>query len=534
MSHSPPPALGSLVRIASPSGILLFAFGFWICVSCIGNCSEPPSPAINSMDQAPPAESISINANGTNRFRWPTWEQWKRVLTLRDYNTRIVIFCTTLLGCAAGVIGSFTLLRRRALMGDAISHATLPGIGIAFMLAVAFGFSSKSLLTLLIGATVTGLIGVAIILLVRNLTHLKEDTALGAVLSVFFGAGIALLGVIQQMKEGHAAGLESFIYGKTASMGSNDAMLIGITALVSIVICALFVREFKLLCFDDQYAGSAGYPVLFLDFLLMGLVVAVTIVGLQAVGLILMIALMVIPAAAARFWTQRMKPLILIAAILGASSGMTGAIFSAVFPRLPSGAMIVLICSFVFLVSLMIGIERGVIIRWWRRRSLNQSIAKQHLLRAMYEIVENRLGLEAMADQSDAEELAENITVKQLMSKRSWTYRVLRKELRRAERDGQVLLSEAGARFAQSGLDEAERLTRQHRLWELYLINYADVATSRVDRDADAIEHVLEPETIVTLENLLEKRFPQFPASPHNLDAGTESVPMKDTGGGRG
>ncbi len=386
-------------------------------------------PANDPAGSQTPARSIA-----DRRLRWPTWDQWERVLTLRDYNTRVVVFCTTLLGCAAGIIGSFTLLRRRALMGDAISHATLPGIGLAFMTAVAIGYHDKSLPILLLGATMTGLVGVCAVLLIRNLTRLKEDTALGAVLSVFFGAGISLLGLIQQMEAGHAAGLEAFIYGKTASMGAADARLIAIVAAVSLLMCLALFREFKLLCFDDQFASAAGYPVVLLDLLLMTLVVAVTIVGLQTVGLILMIALLVIPAAAARFWTQRMVPMVLVAGVLGAVSGMLGAACSAILPRLPSGAMIVLVCTGFFLISLLFGIQRGVLVRWWRRRRLNRAIAQQHLLRAIYEILENRLGLPVMADRDDTAELAESVSLDDLLSLRSWTEGQLRREFRRAER----------------------------------------------------------------------------------------------------
>lgn len=485
---------------------------------------DPGDRLHNSQSHATTAVQNKQPLTGVNatKFEWPPWSQWKRVLTLRDYNSRVVLFGTTLLGCAAGVIGSFTLLRRRALMGDAISHATLPGIALAFIISVNLGFASKSLPTLLLGATLTGLVGVLIILLTRKLTHLKEDTALGAVLSVFFGAGIALLGIVQQMKEGHAAGLEAFIYGKTASMGAADSTLIGITAVSVIALSILFFREFKLLCFDDQYAGSAGYPVIFLDLFLMSLVVAITIVGLQAVGLILMIALLVIPAAAARFWTQSMQPLMVIAAILGAFSGLVGSVFSAVFPKLPSGAMIVLICSLVFLISLFVGTHRGVLVRWWRRLLLNRSITRQHLLRAMYEILENKLGLQEMASKSHSRQLLEPIPIMEILPKRTWTPRQLNREIRRAEREGLLSIAETRIQFVEPGLEEAERLTRQHRLWELYLITFADVATSRVDRDADAIEHVLEPETIATLETLLEKEFPQFPACPHEITVPTE------------
>ncbi len=282
---------------------------------------------------AGPLDSTETGRSITDRsVDWPTWGQWRRVLLLEDYNSRVVILGTTLLGLAAGIVGSFTLLRKRALMGDALSHATLPGIGLAFIIASALGADGKSLPVLLLGATVSGSLGVGGILMIRNLTRLKEDAALGIVLSVFFGAGISLLGVVQQMESGHAAGLEAFIYGKTASMGANDALLIAAAALSCVVACLLLFKEFKLLCFDEVFAGSRGMPILRLDMALMALVVTISIVGLQAVGLILMIALLVIPAAAARFWTERMGRMTFIAAALGATGGMLGAATAPCFP----------------------------------------------------------------------------------------------------------------------------------------------------------------------------------------------------------
>jgi manganese/zinc/iron transport system permease protein len=440
------------------------------------------------------------------------------VLLLEDYNTRIVIAGTTVLGAAAGMVGSFTLLRKRALMGDALSHATLPGIALAFIVATVAGGNGKSMPVLLAGATVTGLVGVAAILAIRNLTRLKEDTALGAVLSVFFGAGVALLGVVQQMEEGHAAGLESFIYGKTASMGVADARLIGVAALASMATCLVLFKELKLLCFDEGFAGARGLPVLPLDLALMGLVVIVTIVGLQAVGLILMIALLVIPAAAARFWTDRLLAMFLISGGLGAAGGMSGAAVSALFSRLPSGAMIVLVCTAFFLASMVFGPSRGVLVRALRRLRLNRSVDRQHLLRAIYESIETSFNPEPAATASDSQ-LPESgpVSINDLLSRRSWSLPRLKRVIRRAARARLVEWSGNEVRLTQVGMREAARLTREHRLWELYLITYADIAPSRVDRDADAIEHVLEPEVIDRLESLLAGKYATIPASPHHL-----------------
>lgn len=460
---------------------------------------------------------------------WPSADDWMRVLLLKDYNTRIVIFGTTLLGCASGMVGSFTLLRKRALMGDALSHATVPGIVLAFMISTQTGADSKSMGVLLSGAVITGLLGVAAILAIRNLTRLKEDTALGAVLSVFFGAGVALLAISQQMPEGHAAGLESFIYGKTASMNMADVQLIAIAAAGCIGMSLLLFKELKLLCFDDNFAGSRGFPVIGLDSALMALVVVVTIVGLQAVGSILMIALLVIPAAAARFWTEHLGKMFVISGGLGALSGMAGAGVSALFSKLPSGAMIVLVCTSLFLFSLVFGTARGVLIRFLRRWQLNRSVQRQHLLRAIFEILENS---ETVSAGQPKRNRRRSVSFAALLPRRSWSQSILKREIRRAQRDELVEWIGSKIRLTRKGSVEARRLTRQHRLWELYLITHADIAPSRVDRDADDIEHVLEPEIVAELELLLEREQISLPDSPHALNGDSPELAATSQGGG--
>jgi manganese/zinc/iron transport system permease protein len=343
---------------------------------------------------------------------------------------------------------------------------------------------------------------------------LKEDTALGVVLSVFFGAGIALLGVIQQMPQGHAAGLESFVFGKTASMGLADAKLITAAAMICLVIIAVLYKEFKLLCFDETFAGAAGFPVVLLDLALMSTVVIVSIVGLQAVGLILMVAMLIIPASAARFWTETLWKMLLIAALLGAISGTLGAAASAVFPNLPSGAMIVLTCSALFLFSLVFGRKRGVLARSLRRHRVHQSISMQHLLRAIYESLESQI---TPVD-------SRGVMVAELLPKRSWNQRQLHATIRRGQREELVTRIADRVRLTRKGQLEAERLTREHRLWELYLITHADVAPSRVDREADRIEHVLEPEVVAELESMLTGSTRAIPESPHQVaSTGTAS-----------
>ena len=439
------------------------------------------------------------------------------VLILRDYNTRLVVICTILLGCACGLMGGFLLLRKRSLMGDTLSHATLPGVGLSFMLLVALGGDGKSLPILLAGAGITGVIGCAAVLFIREQTRIKDDAAMGIVLSVFFGAGVAILGVIQKMPEGSAAGLESFIYGKTASMVMSDfQILVFIT--VCVITCSLLLfKEFRLLCFDENFAAVLGWPVKFLDILLLALITAVTVAGLQAVGLILIIAFLITPAAAARFWTNQLDRMLMLSALIGAASGWIGASLSAFIPRLPAGAVIVLVAALFFVVSMLIGTERGVMIRSLRQSQLEKRMGRQHLLRALYEIMEGGRVTEELNIRT--------VPFRQIRGRRTWSDRQLRDYIRRAYNEGLVEAPNKADSIllTETGLVEAKQVTRNHRLWEMYLIEYADVATSRVDRDADMVEHILGDKMVTRLENKLQAyriAGSLVPQSPHPIHPG--------------
>ncbi len=435
------------------------------------------------------------------------------VLLLKHYNTRLVMLSTGLLGAASGLVGSFLLLRKRSLIGDALSHAALPGIGLMFMFMVLAGGTGKALGGLLLGAAVTGVLGVGMVLAIRNTTPLKDDTAMGIVLSVFFGIGIAILGMVQTMPQASAAGLETFIYGKTASMVRQDLILIAISAALSLIAVIVFYKEFTLLCFDEQYASSQGWPVLLLELLLMALVCVVTVVGLQAVGLILIIALLITPAAAARFWTHRMGTTLWLAGIIGGISGWLGAGVSALFPRLPAGAVIVLMAAAVFLFSLIFGSARGVLRRVSLAARLRKKVGRQHLLRAAFELME-----------ADAEALGvpvrnTPVPLERLERHRSWHPAEVRKLLNTARREDHLEPAESGlVRLSEAGYGEAQRITRNHRLWEMYLIEHADVAPGHVDRDADMVEHILGADLVRKLEDELARRVSArevVPPSPH-------------------
>lgn len=441
-------------------------------------------------------------------------ESLARVLTLRaGYNTLIVTLGATLLGIAAGAIGTFTMLRRQALMSDAMAHATLPGVALAFLAATMLGADGRSLPVLLAGAAVTGVLGALTVKGILRATRLGEDAAIGAVLSVFFGVGIVLLSLIQSSSQGNAAGLNHLIYGQTASLQARDAMLMATLAGLSLVGAALLLKEFRLVCFDDRFGAAIGLPVGVIDIAMMALVVVVVVVGLQAVGLLLIVAMLIIPPAAARFWTDRLGLMLAIATGLGGLSGLLGAVQSSARGDLPAGGVIVLTAAGLFAISMMLAPRRGVIAQVARLARLRARIALDHLMRAMYE----RLEVEGRAVEPGARVAASDLAVV-----RRWSPGARALTLAGARMLGLVRRRGAALELTERGAEAAVRLTRNHRMWEEYLVTYADVAASHVDWAADRVEHSLSAPIVARLEAALRKRgeLPEgAPPSVHEIGA---------------
>lgn len=303
------------------------------------------------------------------------------LLLQAGYNAALVAIGAALLGFAAGSSGTFLFLRKRALVSDAVAHATLPGVGIAFIIMVALGGDGRSLIGLLLGSAVTAWIGLVLIEWIARRTRLAEDAAIGAVLSVFFGVGIVLLTVIQTMSAGRQAGLEGFLLGSTAGMLYQDAVIIAIGGSLAVFATWLLRRPMTLVAFDAEYAAAMGYDVRRIDLLMMGLVLAVTVIGLKLVGLILIVAMLIIPPVTARFWTERSNSVIWIAGGIGGISGYVGAALSASAPAMPTGPIIVVVAAAIFAFSLLFAPVRGVAAAVTRhRRFLRRVHRRQGLL----------------------------------------------------------------------------------------------------------------------------------------------------------
>lgn len=278
---------------------------------------------------------------------------------LFDYTLRTVAMGAAVLGAVSGALGAFAVLRRQSLLGDAMSHAALPGIALAFLLS-----GSKAPLVLMIGAAIAGWLGALAMMAIVRSTRVKQDSALGMVLSVFFGFGLVLLTFIQKLPDATQAGLDKFLFGQAATLLASDVITMAAVGGVALLLMLIFWKEFKLLSFDPDFGAILGFRMRLLDVLLTSLLVVAIVIGLQTVGVVLMSAMIVAPAAAARQWTDRLGTMVGLSALFGALSGVAGALVSSGAARLPTGPTIVLIVSAIVLVSLLFAPHRGLV---WRR-----------------------------------------------------------------------------------------------------------------------------------------------------------------------
>ncbi|PKR81272.1 zinc transporter [Brumimicrobium salinarum] len=305
-------------------------------------------------------------------------------LVFSDYTLRTITLGTAVLGAVTGMLGSFAVLRKQSLLGDAISHAALPGIALAFLFT-----GSKDTNILLIGALISGLIGTFWIRGITSKTHLKSDTALGLILSVFFGFGMLLLTFIQKQPNANQAGLDKYLFGQAATLVESDVWLMTIVTGICLIVLLLFWKEFKILLFDKDYAQTLGFNTKIIDVLITSFIVLAIVLGLQTVGVVLMSAMLLAPAAAARQWTNSLGMMVVLAAILGAFAGIIGTGISATQNNLSTGPVIVLVASVFVLFSFIFSPKRGLLFKQIRLIQNRNDLELQKTLTFMYHIVED-------------------------------------------------------------------------------------------------------------------------------------------------
>ena len=364
-----------------------------------------------------------------------------------DYTLRTVAIGSMIIGLVSGMLGSFAVLRKQSLLGDAISHAALPGIVLAFLIT-----HSREPEVLMVGALIAGWLATLFMLAIIRTTRIKSDTSLGLVLSVFFGLGLMLLTFAQRRPDATQAGLDKFLFGQAATLLQSDVIMMSIIAAIALGLLAVFWKEFKLISFDTEFAASLGFPVRVLDVVLITLLVVAIVIGLQTVGVVLMSAMIVAPAAAARQWTDKLHIMVMLGGLFGALAGVTGTLISGSLERLPTGPMIVVCVSLIVLFSMLFATNRGLVWNWFRARR------NAHKLRARAVLAD----LNVLAMQHPDQEHGHSVAVLRAMSTNpdgvSYALRQLRERghARETGRDIWALTDEGLAEASQNLEKESE------------------------------------------------------------------------------
>jgi len=405
-----------------------------------------------------------------------------------------VILGVAIIGVVSGLVGTFSFLRKKTLVADAISHAVLPGVCIGFMFA-----GTKDPIVLMIGALLVGWFSVWSIDYLSRSTKLSEDSAIALVSTFFFAIGSVLLSVISKSQNAEQTGLKNFLFGKAATMTSYDVEVILLVAVLIILLVIVFFKPFQLICFNADFAKTIGVNVKLIEFLLSTLTVLTVSIGIQAVGVVLMSALLIAPAASARYWTNRLNWMVVLAAIFGMVSGILGVIFSTVKDNMPTGPWIVVALFIFTLFTMLFAPKKG----WFsirKRNSFNKrKIAEENILKAIYQLKEDGF---------------DSISISQFLEKRLMDTSVLENSLKKLESISYLIKVNKKYSLTESGSIEAARIVRSHRLWELYLTKRMNFKEDHIHGTAETIEHLITPE--IEKELLKELNFPT--SDPHNKE----------------
>lgn len=426
-------------------------------------------------------------------------DQAWRFFSFRDPALRITLLGCILLGLNCGLLGSFVVVRRMSLVGDTLSHAVLPGIALGFLWNM-----SKDPLVILIAATAAGGLAMLTVTAITRTTRLKDDAAMGMVLSSFYAIGICLVTMIQRLPTGQKSGIDKFLFGQAAALTSSEITLLAITAVISLTFILYFYRNLLLLSFHEEFGESLGLNMRLLHFALMLLTAFAVVTAMQAVGVVLVSAMLIIPAATAYLLTDRMHLLMVIAAAIGVCSAVIGAFLSFLGSNLPTGPFMVLSGAGFFTLAFLFSPRHGWLTRALQHHSRQRRTERENTLKTMYHVLEDR------DFQGDAIPLIE------LAQRRRETLEEITHRARALQRAHLATFNNdtSSLLFTPQGLTQAKTIVRNHRLWELYLTNVMSYESDHVHDDAEKIEHLIDEHQVRHLQRRLD--FPE--TDPHGKE----------------
>jgi len=393
----------------------------------------------------------------------------------------------------AGIVGTFSFLRKQSLIGDVVSHAALPGVAAAFLFS-----GVKNPLLFWLGATLSGFFAVWIIDIAERVTKLKPDVLQAITLGVFFGLGIMLLTFIQHQEMGAQSGLDSFLFGNAAAINRSDVYVLSAVFLINVSLVYFFYRGFKLISFDIHLAHNLGLPVTLLRLLLIFITVSTIAVGIQMVGVILMAALMITPASGARFITKKIHVILILSGFFAAFSGVVGVVLSSQISGLPTGPSIVIILTLISVLAIFFGKEKGIWVRYQLQRKNNSKIRRENILKLLYKLTLEGTQPVTLDIFNERKNQSSNID--------GWS-----KEIKKLQKSQLLTIVNKEIVLTDKGNLAAKEIVRKHRLWELYLSTYFPLKDDHLHDDAEGIEHVITPEIESHLMALLDR--PEY--DPH-------------------
>lgn len=283
---------------------------------------------------------------------------------LDNHTYRMVLFGTMTIGLVSGALGSFAYLRKQSLISDVISHAALPGTLLAFLAAVAvLGVDGRNMIGLIVGAVAVGTAAVLLANGVARTSKIRIDTAMAVSLTIFFGAGMLLMRIIANGAFPGKGGIQDYLFGNASVITVADLMTSLAVGAIALVLMLVFWKEFALRTFDPDHSTVLGFRAGTIDTLMFTTIVIATVIGVKAVGLVLMVAFVVTPPAAARQWTRTLRGMVSLSAGFGAAGSGIGAYLSIVLGKVPTGPLIVLTLFAIFAVSLLCSPRRSIITR---------------------------------------------------------------------------------------------------------------------------------------------------------------------------
>ena len=398
-----------------------------------------------------------------------------KYLTFHDPNVRYVALATLLLGGVSGAVGSFNFLRKKTLVGETVAHSMLPGVLVAFLLS-----GVKNPYILIIGAAISGWLSILLVDYITQQSKIKSDSALAIVLSSFFGFGIVLLTVIQSNYGGEQSGLDHYIFGNAAAMTPGDSTAFAWVSGLVLVLVISFYHSIKSVVFNLEYADAIGINVKFIDGLISFITILSISVGIKAVGIVMMSALLIIPPTAARFWTNSLLRLLLLSGFFGALAGWLGAFVSYSQVSMPTGPWTIVIISLIAFISMLFAPKRGVIYQRWSKLLLKRRINEENLLKTA---VQNEVrGLGKLFNRR-------SISQRQFFEQRRWN-----RTVRRLRRKGFIKKLHTGFTLSTEGRSYGAEIDRRHKIWEIYLQRRMQMSINLVHDEAETMEHFLTPE----------------------------------------